>query len=296
MKWIISVPVNGKFYIKRFLSGPFQSMLRALEQIDTPWQFLIHTNQPELLTEVSRRTDSRVTFLPYPEGNPYEAFGKAHHEAINSTGFRDAICLLCADITVSIECFKACEDRFKQGFKAIYCAGTRTNPPFPPIGAKSRELLEYGVNHMHQINRDTIWGKAKSKVPSILQFGDKDNLTMRAFHLHPFAIIKDRDFPSFGVTIDAGLAAWFWEEEIHIVADPDEMSVLETSPKTKYFGRFRQHLTVDFIAQWSYYNINNRHLWFFQHPIVLTGNKPKLGEDIANKILDKLGVKTPQLA
>ena len=255
MKWIISVPVNGKFYIKRFLSGPFQSMLRALEQIDTPWQFLIHTNQPELLTEVSRRTDSRVTFLPYPEGDSYVAFGKSHHEAINSTGFRDAICLLCADITVSIECFKACEARFKQGFKAIYCAGTRTNPPFPPIGAKSRELLEYGVNHMHQINRDTIWGKAKSKVPSMLQFGNKDNLTMRAFHLHPFAIIKDRDFPSFGVTIDAGLAAWFWEEEIHIVADPDEMSVLETSPKTKYFGRFRQHLTVDFIAQWSYYNI-----------------------------------------
>lgn len=287
MQWVISIPCTGKYYVKRFLSGPYKTILAALQQIDTPWKMLVHTNNPEYFSDAKRELGARLELHRYPEGPLYDAFGKAHLEAIRMTPEGDITCLLCADISLSVECFRAAETRFNEGYRAVFCSGTRTTR-FPAPGMQARALHAFSVDNMHSICSDTIWGQYKSTVPAQVYFREGENVTLRAFPLHPFAIVRDRDLAFFGPTVDDSLAEWYWEEEIHIVTNPDEMALIETSPLKKRFRKIRRHLTIPEAASWGKSCGRRRHRWFFEHPIVIQGNRPELGEDVAQQIMASL--------
>lgn len=288
MRWHISIPCTGRHYVKRFLSGPYKTILAALQYTDSHWRMLVHTNNPEMFEDAKRELGDRLELHPYPEGPLYEAFGRAHMDAIRMTPEGDITCLLCSDISLSRECFVAAEKRFSEGYRAVFCSGTRTTR-FPPPDMQARELHAFSVDNMHSICSDTIWGQCNSTMPAQVYFTDGENVTLRAFPLHPFAIVRDRNMAFFGPTVDDSLGEWYWPEEIHIVVNPDEMAIIETSPKKKRFRKLRRHLTIPEAASWGKFCGRRRHHWFFQHPIVIKGNRPDLGADVAEAIRGHLG-------
>src|SRR5262249_16203444 len=162
----------------------------------------IHTNQPERFSSAQAAFKGDVVFRPYPpEGGRYDALGTAHREAIAMASSGEMVSLLCADATISVETYAACQKRFRQRKTLILITGTRILPPFPPPGLAARALLDFTVRNIHPINQECFWGRCRTSIPSYIYFQDGENVTMHAFHLHPLAFIKPREANFIG-TID----------------------------------------------------------------------------------------------
>lgn len=281
--WLIAVPCWGDSYREKFLTGILPSINEALSDIRGKVRFIVHTDKPEDFFAVS--FPGPVDLRSQPEGAClYTAFGNAHRDALAAAKDGECIAFLTSDIVVSKECFVAAEKRFNEGKRAIVVTAARTIslPKECPAGMASRNLLEWSFARQHPVTAGCYYGKGTNLVSWCTYFEGKNGTVARAFHLHPFACLKDRPltFPIADTTIDLSfLETNYGRSEIHVVTDADEMSVAEISGDEKQ-PIVGTTVGVGSIVAWAQYNTTPFQRWLFEHRIVVRGT----GEDTLDEI------------
>jgi hypothetical protein len=224
--------------------------------------------------------------------------GYCHQQAISRANPSEAVAIINADFSISVETFSACEQRFAAGKKLIMAAATRTlSKHKPPIGAKSRDLLAWVWANRHPVMTEAIWGSGRSRTLSCLHFVDGDVVVVRAFHLHPIAFVRQAGLSFAGITIDDGLIDCFARDEVHVVTDPDELALAECSPADYSGSGFRDIvITPEHVALWANkvkgpnrVRVTAAHKWLFTHRISIKGAGKEIGDTaVAQEILGLL--------
>lgn len=271
MQWLITVPCWGSEYIEKFKTCTLPSINSALSEIKSPARFVIHTENPNAF--VGAEFKGPVEFHAVPLGRClYTTFGNAHREILELAEDGECIAFLTADIIVSKECFANAEKRFRDGKRAIVITAARTlaKPIECPIGASSVDLLEWSFSHKHPVTEGCYWGRGRNTVTWALYFEGEHGTVLRAFHLHPFALVNDRPLYFNRETVDLDLLERFSHDEIHVVTDPSEMSFAEISGAEKSIPQ-GVPLCVDSTVAWARHHTTKLHRWLFGHRIVIRG-------------------------
>ncbi len=270
--WMISIPVWGRPYVNTFITHALPSLRIALKQLREPYKLVIHTDDPHRIKSAIR--EIKCELYPVARQPTYVALQMSHADAVARAKIGEVVVLLNADLVVSRNMFTSCAAHFDAGNKAIVLVGIRTdiNGHYPPVGATSRKLLEWAWTNRHTIIKDLEWGSGTSLLPTNLFFTNNNatEVVMRGFHLHPVAIYKERDIP-FKSTIDGDLLDHFKREHIHVVVDPDDMSMLEISPSDKRFPISGRKLSPSGVVASMRTRASPLHQWLFQHRIVVKG-------------------------
>lgn len=271
-KWLISVPVWGEQYVRTFVEYAAPAIRSALQGFDHQVRFLIHTDQPDAIQQALSGA-APIEFASVPNQSTYTALQYSHGDAINRAEIGERVTLLNADLIVSGNLFKACEQHMNEGKRAVVLVGIRTamgHGP-PPVGEEPRKLLQWAWEHRHQIIRDLEWGAGGSMIPTNIFFARGDSVVMHGFHLHPVAIVKEKDV-SFISTIDGDLLDHFDASSIHIVTNPDDIAMLEMSPPDRRFPVRGYPSTASDIANSMTSRASIRHRWLFESRIVVIGD------------------------
>ena len=286
--WLIALPCWGKQYRERFARDCWPSWQAALLLRDLPARLLLHTDDPtfaDLFRDVLP-----VEVRPPPardRGSYHNAFANAHREALRDAKIGEIVAIQNADHILSVEAFAAAERRFRMGKKLIMCAGVRTVGPLfgaaPPVLA-SADLLQWAMHHAHTITQQSTYPNGQSGVSSVLYFQDDTNTVMRAWHLHPFAVLKDREL-DFAGTVDRDLPDNFTPQEIHVVTSPHELAQAEISPPTRHFALRPDAMTEDYLYWWGCRHASDMHWHFFKHRIVLRGSGETHCDLMADRVL-----------
>jgi hypothetical protein len=269
-RWLISIPCWGDAWVRRFLETGLPSIDAALEGFEAQVRFVVHTNSQLLRLAMSGREfirrDAKV------QGNRYKTLTECHREAIAMGQPGERICFLNADHIVSVKAFRSAERRLREGFRAVACGCVRARADDPPIGAEGRDLLAWAWKNSHPLVLNCIYGTGRSQCPSFVYFENRENVTLRAFHMHPFAVMKDRPLRFAGETIDQDLLYNYRRPEIHVVTDPDEVALAEIT------GMEHEHpsgslLSAKLLAAFGR-GATPLHRWFFTHSIRIRGYDP----------------------
>lgn len=285
--WTISIPVWGDRYVNDFLNVTLPSLKIAAKGISGNLRLIIHTMPADAERMKSALADVGHTICQAPRsGRQYHYdVGIANREAVEMAAMGDVIAFINADMPCSIEVFSASEKRFAQGKRLIVTIGLRTIGGIPPIGAKSADLLRWNWQHRHPWLIETTWPSGKSHTPTCIFFVKGDTVIMHAWHLHPFAMLKDHPIGFKGSTIDTDLGADLPFEDIHVVTDCNELAFAEMSPITRNSGIHNKPNDIISLAKFGAGHTNALHRWYFHHPIVIQGKAEDIGNiEICNKI------------
>jgi hypothetical protein len=282
ISWVIAVPAWGERYMGLFLGPALRSHVAAIARLSAEFRgsirvrYVVQTDQPE---EVARRLAPahELTLLPPPPpGAPYLAFAEGHRAAIESARDDERVCLMNADMLMSVEALAAAEARFRMGKRAIITCGTRTIAPLPPrrwsrkpFGPppmRARDLHAWSMAHAHPVTRQCFWGEGKCHLPWGVYFQEGENIVLRAFHMHPFAVVKDRPLP-FKNTVDLEMVDHFSRAEMHVVTDADEMADNEWP------------IDETAILSWALRGAGPTHWWNFSHRICIAGDPALVSSD-----------------
>lgn len=277
MPWLISIPVWGDKYREVFIKKALPALRAALEGFPEPFSFLIHTDDPEHIKVAMEGLTVHTRQLG--PGTTYVALQHGHSEAIALAPVGSSVALLNADIVVSKNLFTACANHINGGMQAVVLSGIRTDSTAgqPPIGAASRELLKWAWEHRHQIIKDLEWGTGGSMLPTNLFWTSPTSVVMHGFHLHPVAIKKTKPI-NFISTIDGDLLNTFPRESIHLVENPDDMSMLEISDPGKRFPVRDTPTTAPQVAGAMVKRASELHRWQFQRRLVVVGDGADINE------------------
>lgn len=289
MKWLISIPVWGKYHTDTFIRYALPALRLVKCNLDV--QLIVHTDDASKLWK--EMAGLPVQFRPLLEGpTPHDTFGNCHREAIELAETGQFVLLLCADMVASKEVLAASEARFAEGKKLIIAAATRCamkKVNKPPLGATARELLDWTLTSVHPSVQDCFWGTGGSMLPWALYFKSETSVVVRGFHLHPISMVKSPGLTFTGISIDEFLVDKFTEEEIHVVTSPDELALAELSPPERMFKCLPHPMTPKSVYIWANHRTTPRHRWLFTHRIVIQG----VGEELSDvapceAILEKL--------
>jgi hypothetical protein len=277
--WLIATPAWGERCVWLFVNQTLPAIRAAAARVSGNVRFLVHTDDPKRIKEELGSLPPHMV-LPVPKGDsPHVKLGECHRKAIELTGNGECIAFINADMAPSVEVFEAAERRFAEGKRLIMMAATRTCDGVPPVGARSADLLRWTMQHRHPIISRCFWGAdSGTTVPWAIYFQRDDDIVLRGFHLHPFAVMKDRGLSFQRKTIDADLPDQFTREEIHLVTDADEASFAEISEPWRTFKLLNGPITVESAAKWAKNAATPVHQWFFTHRIAICGK----GEDIGD--------------
>ena len=286
--WLIALPCWGRQYRKRFAKHCWPSWQAALLYRDLPARLLLHTDDPSFASLFDGVLPVEVRPPPMPHrGSTHGAFADAHREALRDARMGEIVAIQNADHILSVEAFAAAERRIRLGKRLIMCAGVRTTGPLfgnPPPVMASADLLQWAMHHAHTITQQSTYPNGQSGVASVLYFSDGDNTVLRAWHLHPFAALKDREL-TFEGTVDRDLPDNFLIREIHVVTDKDELAQAEISPMTRHFALRPDAMTEDYLYRWGCENATDIHWHFFKHRIVLAGSDETYCDLMADRVL-----------
>lgn len=271
MRWVLACPVWGARYIETFLTATLPAINAALREAKGNARFIIHTDDPAAF--IGAQFGGPVEFRPVFAGRClYSTFGNCHREVLQMAEHGDYIAFLTADIIVSRECFANAEARFAEGKRAVVVTAARTlaTPAECPVGASAREVLEFSFGHRHPVTDGCFWGKGRNPVTWAVYFEGKNSTVLRAFHLHPFAVVADRPLYFDRETVDLDLLDCFDREEIHVVTSPDEMAFAEISGLDKSLPQ-GEPLCVASVVRWARAHTTPLQRWLFTHRIVVRG-------------------------
>jgi hypothetical protein len=290
MDWLIAVPAWGQRCVDLFVNKALPAIGAASGGISGRARLVVHTDQPDA---VFRRLGSAfegsfVCAVP-PGKTPHESFGHAHRQALELASKDECIAFINADMVASIEVFAAAEKRFAAGKRMVMMAGSRTLGGDAPIGAKAADLLRWTMQYRHPAIRECFWGNGRSGTPWAIYFQRGNHIVLHGFHLHPFAVLKDRPLQFKGKTIDVDLAENFEWDQIHLVTDADEAAFAEISPPERVFALLRKPLTIMDIVRWAQHHATPLHRRLFAQSIAIQGNGADIGEkQICKEILRRL--------
>ena len=268
--WLVTTPAWGERCVDAYLRYSLPAIKAAIQRISGRVRFVVHTDRPFEVDEALTGFERRV--LPTTPGRDvHGTASNANREALEFARPGEFVAFVHADMVPSVEVFAASEARFIQGKRLIMMAASRTLGGTPPIGAKSADLLDWTMQHPHPAIIECWWPLGRSIIPWALYFQVGSNVTLRGFHLHPFALMKDRD-AHFEGTIDLDLLDNYRPEETHVVVDRDEASFAELSPPERTFPLLQGPLTTDYVAAWARRYASPMHRWLFSHRIAIKGD------------------------
>lgn len=290
-KMIITVPAWGDAYSKLFLGPVLRSHRAALDRLRQEFhntiqvRYVVQTDRPR---EVARLLgDLDLTLVPTPPNlpaNPFPLMCETHTRGLDEAKDGDRVVLLNADIMVSVEAFAAIERRFRQGKKAIVCAGTRTllGPlTWAPGPLTARRLTAWTLRHIHPISRSCYWGSGTTSSPWTVYFHENGSTVLRGFHLHPLAVVKDRPL-TFTGSVDLNLVDNYKFDEIHLVTDADELAIGEISGAWKTHPCTEWPFDIGQIVSWAIRGAGGpMHWWNFRHRVTLRGDSSAVTIDHA---------------
>lgn len=288
--WKVIIPAWGNEAVHELLTIAIPHLTEAVSYggyKPSDIELIINTDYPERVGRYGGGlSEFRTTFRPIVKrGGKYKILTTANQDALNSIEFDSKIMLMTADMVVSREVFAACDAQFASGKFAVVVGPSRTAPiDKPNPGMKSRDLLQWSMDHMHPFTKETFTFRAIP--PSTLRFRTGQNVTLRGFHLHPLAIVKDRDL-TFDGTLDQDLLANYTRDEIHVVTDADEMSAAEISPMDMLFQTTVEPMTETQIRSWAHWHCHPVNLWLASHRIILTGNGDTDDVEVMNEIVKR---------
>ncbi len=292
MNWLVVIPCWGERHCDVFERVVFPAVVLAATKHSGTVRYLIHTtaHDRDRLQSVTHGYLRTLMLLPLEHNNFYQVLGACHKQALEYALDGECVAFINADMVPSVEIFSAAERRFATGKRLVVTTGTRTlddtSAP-PPIGAKSADLLLWAWCHPHQWTIDCTWGKMHTRVPSVVYFDREGFVNMHGFHLHPFALIKDRAL-DFKWTIDCNLVNSYSCDEIHVVTDAHELSFAELSPRERSYGQYPEYYGIDKMIEWAK-ETDEMQRWFFTHPIAIIGDGSDIGDRaICNQILAAL--------
>jgi hypothetical protein len=296
-KLVVAIPCWGERYRRIFFGPVALSHRAALAALAHEFQntvevrYVVQTDNPADFVEMFGR-HMEVTVLPAPtqekQRNPMRAMTTTHEHALRSAAMGDRVILLNADMIVSSDAFVAVERAFRRGAKAVVASGTRTLLPWygGPGPLPARELHAWSMRHAHYITRSCFWGTGRCHLPWGVYFRENGATVLRAFHLHPLAVFKDRELKLTG-TIDMDLADNYRHHEIHLVTDADELALAEVSPRSKALGDNPWPIDVGQILSWAIRGARPMHWWNFRHRISIEGDAMAVSCDkvVAEEVL-----------
>jgi|SRR5579862_4917610 len=283
MNWFITIPAWGERHIGLFQRYCLPSIQIAAERAGIDFELCIHTDDSDRVTDILERADVRALVLPTPnEPNKHRRLGLCHRDGLVTADQGEVVGFINADHVVSAEIFEAAERRFAEGKRLIMMAGTRTLGGMPPVGAPSAELLAWTMEYAHPTIRQSFFGEGHSSVCSTVYFRTPTGIVLRAWHLHPFAMVKDRELGFTKVTIDDDLIECFAEHETHVVTDRNEASMAELSPQDLGVPDLGRPMDVEAIVHWAANGVaSKRHGWLFTHRIQIEGD----GADLVDRAI-----------
>ena len=284
--WVISVPVWGDRCVNAFLQVGLPAIKSALGERRP--KFVVHTDQPTLMATALASYPHEIKPVPAGRG-VHQSAGAGNREALALAPIGSCVAFINADMVPSVEVFAAAEQRFEQGKKVIMMAASRTIGAVPPIGAASRELLHWTMEHRHPAIIECFFGTGRSTIPWAIYFKRGDDIVLHGFHLHPFAVVKrDAKTTFHGVSIDSDLMDAFQREEVHLVTDADEASFAEMSPPERVFGLMSEPFKVEHVASWASVRTTPLQRWLFTLPITIVGSgnarQLPICEDISRRL------------
>lgn len=276
--WLISVPVWGARCIDAFSGVVLPSLRVAIAAgISGQVRFIVHTDEPGKIEQLLGSFAREI--YPVPAGESFHhSAGAANRDALARARPGECVALVNADMVASREVFAAAERSFAAGKRMIMMAASRTLGGEPPVGAASAELLYWTMRRRHPAIAECFWGKGRSGTPWAIYFECGSHVVLHGFHLHPFAVMKDRTLTFDGVTIDFDLADNYRQEEIHLVMDADEAAFAELSPPERVFPLRPDVISVESIARWASRRATPRHRWLFEQPIAICGRGADIGD------------------
>jgi hypothetical protein len=248
--WWISIPVWGQDYhdIFRYRSYPsiYHSLLQLSDEVRRTIHIVIHTDEPNWFVRLFREfkiTCKSVSAAAQAEGvqQRFQAYADAHNEVVGMAAPGDWFSCLNADFVYSGNFFTGIYQYLASGALAVTVMGMRTmvDGTAPLVGMSPRGLLRWGWYNRHTIAEENVWGTGHSDLPSHIFWGhyysDLDSRVIsvvgHGFHLHPVGVVKERDFQF--ESIDADCLAHHDRSKIHVVTSPDDLALVEMSPRSK---------------------------------------------------------------
>lgn len=288
MDWLIATPVWGARCVETFISHALPAIKAAARDISGEVRFVVHTDQPFEIAEALGSFRRKLCPVPVAPSVHHTA-GIANREALELARPGECVALINADMVPSREVFSAAERQFAQGRRMIMMAASRTLGGAAPIGADAAALLEWAMAHKHPTIMECFWGRGRSSIPWAIYFEHGGDIVLHGFHLHPFAVMKDRDLQFSGATIDWDLADNYRQDEIHLVTEPSEAAFAELSPPERNFPLIPHALTVADIAAWARHQATPLHRWLFSQRITIRGDGAATGDAaICDQILQAI--------
>lgn len=286
----IAVPAWGAHYVRMATEFTIPAALASLAK--SPFKdvtFLIHTDNPHAF-HVPAPYRAIIKGIP---GNPgghdgnWFAFKQAHREALLVTPPGGITTLLNSDIVVSVETFAEIERILRNKMVAV-SVGIRTavDHSSPPIGATAREMAEWIWANLHHISQECVWGKGRSRHPTVVYFEDENGVVMHGFHLTPMFIKRDARNLTFKGTIDDDLLGRFLHDEIHYMTDGACMFA-ELSPDAKRHPYGETLLSVDGICGFGRRKFSRAHIHNFEQSFRVLGSGP-VDNSAAGEIVRRL--------
>jgi len=273
MKILIISPAWGPLCVGLFTGPVLDSHAAALEGLDADVRYICHTDDPARVHDaVKAKTGRQVMTMSVPPSKGYARFSDANAQALRLAQNGEVVFFLNADIIVSREVFRAVINRIESGKRAVICAGTRTLPKSPPpIGVSASDLHAWTLDNAHPITVSNYHKTGNSRLPYVVYFRNGDAVCMRGFHLHPLAIVMDRDL-GFSSTPDWDIASNYTLDEIHVVTRADELALAEISEPGKKLPMGDKPFTADDVIAWTSRRTIGFHWWLFSHRIQLRGD------------------------
>lgn len=269
MNWTIAIPVYGREHSDKFHDITLPRLVKCLEgfaRFDRRVQWVIHTDRP---ADVNVWIPGAICVEVKGDGD-YMTFVEAHKQAWANAKIGDAVCFLCADIVPSKNAFVFADWALGTGKKAVVAAGIRTCAPEPPpIGAEAGDLLEFSMKYPHKITKDQFFPEGGSENPTNVFFHKDGSVVLRAFHLHPFAVVKQDS--TFRGTVDNDLLQAFDIDDIYVVGDR-EMALVEMSPESKYMRCCERPFKADDIRHCMDFKGLPIHKKLIEHRIRILGD------------------------
>jgi len=308
----IEIPAWGRYYVDIACRYTVPAALASLA--DSPFRdvtWLIHTDD-EAAFRQALGDGAKIRFLPLaPMGpipsdprmprlpaNYWDAFKKAHKDAIAATPRGGIVTLLNSDIVVSRECFSVvAEQMIGQGKKTVVSVGVRTQIETdggPPVGADAETLFRWIWGHRHPLTDGMLWGHGHSRHPTVIYFDDgAGNVSLHSWHLTPMFIRRDRDLRFLG-TIDDDLLGSYRDDEIGYIAD-GEVAFCEISPTWKTHGQGPAINVPDILAFWRRRVVRPHYMRNFRRRLRILGQpaawNPVVAEIVAG--LDRAAAEAP---